>query len=176
MAQPGKREEAAAALLGGFCLFLSTLEYLIPKPLPFMRLGLANVPLMLALDILGLKYVALLALIKVLGQAVITGTLVSYICLFSLAGTCSAVTAMYLLRRFLSPKHMSFIGVSVIGALFSNGAQLILARFFIFGPGIALLVPPFLIAGILTGMSLGIFCETFISRSRWYRQQVRPAP
>ena len=99
MAQPGKREEAAAALLGGFCLFLATLEYLIPKPVPFMRLGLANVPLMLALDIVGLKYVALLVFIKVLGQAIITGTLVSYICLFSLAGTCSAATAMYLLRR-----------------------------------------------------------------------------
>ncbi|MHB9292282.1 hypothetical protein Holit_01378 [Hollandina sp. SP2] len=176
MAQPGKREEATAALLGGFCLFLSTLEYLIPKPLPFMRLGLANVPLMLALDIVGLKYVALLAFIKVLGQAIITGTLVSYICLFSLAGTCSAATAMYLLRRFLSPKRMSFIGISVIGALFSNGAQLILARFFIFGSGVKLLVPPFLIAGILTGMSLGIFCETFISRSHWYRQQFRSTP
>jgi heptaprenyl diphosphate synthase len=175
MVRPGKGEEATAALLGGFCLFLSTLEYLIPKPLPFMRLGLANVPLMLALDILGLKYLVLLVFIKVLGQAIITGTLVSYICLFSLAGTCAAATVMYLLRRLFSPKHLSFIGISVIGALCSNGAQLILARLFIFGAGVKWLVPPFLIAGLLTGMSLGIFCETFISRSRWYRRHIRPA-
>ncbi|MDR2392545.1 MAG: Gx transporter family protein [Treponema sp.] len=175
MAQPGKREEATAALLGGFCLFLSTLEYLIPKPLPFMRLGLANVPLMLALDIVRLKYLALLVLIKILGQAIISGTLVSYICVFSLASTCAATTAMYLLRRLFSPKHLSFIGISVIGALCSNGAQLILAQVFIFGSGVQFLVPPFLIAGIITGTSLGIFCETFISRSRWYHQQIRPA-
>ncbi|MDR2632032.1 MAG: Gx transporter family protein [Treponema sp.] len=174
MGQPGKREEATAALLGGFCLFLSTLEYLIPKPLPFMRLGLANVPLMLALDILDLPYLALLVLIKVLGQAIISGTLVSYIGLFSLAGTCCAASAMYLLRRLLSPKHLSFIGISVIGALCSNGAQLILAEVFIFGSTVKFLVPPFLISGILTGTSLGLFCETFISRSRWYHQQLRP--
>ncbi|MDR1230490.1 MAG: heptaprenyl diphosphate synthase, partial [Spirochaetaceae bacterium] len=31
-----------AALLGAFCLFLSSIEYMIPKPLPFMRLGIAN--------------------------------------------------------------------------------------------------------------------------------------
>jgi heptaprenyl diphosphate synthase len=176
MVQPGKREEATAALLGGFCLFLSTLEYLVPKPLPFMRLGLANVPIMLALDILGVKYLALLTLIKVLGQAIITGTLVSYICVFSLAGTCSSVTAMYLLRRLLGPRHISFVGVSIIGALIFNGAQLILARFFVFGLGVIFLVPPFLIAGIITGTSLGIFCETFSSRSRWYHQQIRPVP
>ena len=39
------------ALLGAFCLFLSTIEYMIPKPMPFMRIGIVNLPLMLALDI-----------------------------------------------------------------------------------------------------------------------------
>ncbi|MDR1956277.1 MAG: Gx transporter family protein [Treponema sp.] len=176
MAQSGKAERATAALLGGFCLFLSTLEYLVPKPLPFMRIGLANVPLMLALDIFTLKSFAMLVIIKVVGQAIITGTFFSYIFLFSLAGTCSSAAVMYLLRRFLGPKRISFIGVSVLGALCSNGSQLVLARFFVFGGGIKFLVPPFLIAGIITGMSLGIFCETFTSRSRWYHQHIRSIP
>jgi heptaprenyl diphosphate synthase len=147
---------------------------MVPKPLPFMRIGLANVPILLALDILSLQYFVILVLIKVLGQALITGTLVSYIFLFSLAGTCSSAGIMYLARRLWGPKRISFIGISVIGALLSNTTQLTLARFFVFGEGVQFLVPPFLAAGIVTGMTLGIFCETFASRSRWYHAQIAP--
>jgi heptaprenyl diphosphate synthase len=172
-AQPGKApagnisEKNDAALLGAFCLFLSTLEYLIPKPLPFMRIGLANVPLMLALDLFTLKSYALLVLVKVLGQALITGTLFSYVFLFSLAGTLSSAAVMYLLRRFLGPARISFTGIGIAGAFVSNGSQLVLARLFIFGEGTRFLAPPFLAAGIVTGAALGMFCEAFAARSLW---------
>jgi len=33
------------ALLAAFCFFLSTIEYMLPKPMPFMRLGIANLPI-----------------------------------------------------------------------------------------------------------------------------------
>ncbi|MDR3122387.1 MAG: Gx transporter family protein, partial [Treponema sp.] len=72
---PGVRK--TLALLGAFCLFLSTIEYMIPKPLPFMRIGIANLPLMLALDIFPFHVFLALIAIKVLGQALITGTLFS---------------------------------------------------------------------------------------------------
>ena len=159
------------ALLGGFCLFLATLEYLIPKPLPFMRIGLANVPILLALDLLTFRRFALLALIKIVGQAIITGTLFSYVFLFSLAGTCSSAGFMYLIRRSLGVNRISFIGVSVMGAILSNGTQLALAYYFIFGAGMKYLVPPFLTAGIITGIALGVLCEAFATRSHWYRQR-----
>ena len=52
MALPVKPEiRKTIAILGAFCLFLSAIEYMIPKPMPFMRIGLTNVPLLLALDI-----------------------------------------------------------------------------------------------------------------------------
>jgi heptaprenyl diphosphate synthase len=168
------KERQTTALLGGFCLFLATLEYLIPKPLPFMRIGLANMPLILALDILGLKSFAVLGLIKIFGQAIITGTLFSYVFLFSLAGTCTSAGAMYLLRRLLGPKRISFIGISVIGAFLSNGSQLLLARFFVFGEGVKFLIPPFFALGIVTGISLGLFCEAFTAQSYWYRRRISP--
>ena len=40
------------ALLAAFALFLSTVEYMIPKPIPFMRIGLANLPLIIGLGVL----------------------------------------------------------------------------------------------------------------------------
>jgi heptaprenyl diphosphate synthase len=169
---PGR--EQTAVLLGAFCFFLSTLEYLIPKPLPFLRIGLANLPLILGVDLLSPRYFALLALIKILGQGLITGTLFSYIFLFSLAGTLASGAIMYLLRRGLGPARIGFIGISVAGALASNALQLVLARFFILGEGVRLIVPPFLMAGLLTGVALGLFCGIFASRSRWYRNLASP--
>ena len=160
--------QKTVALLGAFCLFLSTIEYMIPKPMPFMRIGIANLPLMLALDIFPFHTFLALVAIKVLGQALITGTLFSYIFLFSLAGTALAAVSMYLLRRLLGPGRVSFIGVGALGAMMSNVSQMALAWFFLFGSSIRYIAPPFFAMGIVTGITLGIFCEVFTRRSVWY--------
>jgi heptaprenyl diphosphate synthase len=154
-------------------LFLSTIEYMIPKPLPFMRIGIANLPLMLALDIFPLPAFALLVAIKILGQALITGTLFSYIFLFSLAGTTLSAAAMYGLRRLLGSKRISFIGVGTAGALISNLTQMVLAWFFIFGKSVRYIAPPFLAMGLATGAALGLFCEYFTARSQWYAARAK---
>ena len=156
------------ALLGAFCLFLSTIEYMIPKPMPFMRIGIANLPLMLALDIFPFHAFLVLAGIKVLGQALITGTLFSYIFLFSLTGTFLSAVSMYLLRRLLRSERISFIGIGITGAVVSNITQLALAWVFIFGNSARYIAPPFLTAGLVTGIALGVFCEVFTRRSMWY--------
>jgi len=156
------------ALLGAFCLFLSTIEFMIPKPMPFMRIGIANLPLMLALDIFPFPTFLVLVGIKVLGQALITGTLFSYIFLFSLAGTFFAAVSMYALRRLLGPGRVTFIGVGTLGAMMSNISQLALAWFFLFGSSVRFIAPPFLGAGLVTGIALGVFCEVFTRRSSWY--------
>jgi len=156
------------SLLGAFCLFLSAIEYMIPKPLPFMRIGIANLPLMLALDILPFRCFMILAGIKALGQALITGTLFSYIFLFSLTGTGLSAVVMFALRRALGQKRISFVGTGTAGAIISNISQLALAHVFIFRDAVRFIAPPFLCAGLITGIALGLFCETFARRSQWY--------
>jgi heptaprenyl diphosphate synthase len=157
-------------LLGALCLFLSTLEYLIPKPLPFIRIGLANLPLLLALDLLSPRRFALLTLIKITGAGVLGGTIFSYVFLFSLGGGIASSLIMYglgLLRRagprFLRP---GLAGIGAAGALSSTAVQLLLARFLIFGEGVRYLIPPFLAAALITGFALGLFCEYFLGRSQ----------
>jgi heptaprenyl diphosphate synthase len=156
------------AMLGAFCLFLSAVEYMIPKPLPFIRIGIANLPLMLALDIFPFLTLLVLVGIKVLGQALITGTLFSYIFLFSLAGTVLSAVSMYTLRRLLGPARISFIGTSALGAMMSNITQLALAWVFIFRNNVRYIAPPLLAAGLITGIVLGLVCEMFTRRSQWY--------
>ena len=163
------------ALLGALCLFLSAIEYMIPKPMPFIRLGLANLPLVLALDLFRFRRFFLLAVIKVLGQALVSGTLFSYIFLFSLAGTFASAFAMYFLRRVLGRKYLSYIGISTTGAMISNITQLVLAYVFVFGESVRFIAPPFLAAGLITGISLGVFCVFFTRKSRWYALMVKTA-
>jgi heptaprenyl diphosphate synthase len=143
-----------------------------------MRLGLANLPLLLALDIFSLRRYCLLVVIKILGQALVTGTLFSYVFLFSLTGTVSSAALMYLLRRTLgnprSPTKgpaISFAGIGMAGAFVSNGLQLCLAGFFLFGESARYLAPPFLAAGIISGAALGLFAEAFAGRSEWFALQ-----
>jgi len=165
---PRWRDKAdITALLGAFCFFLSAVEYMIPKPLPFMRLGIANLPILLAADLLPLPWFLVLALVKVVGMSVISGSLFSYVALFSLAGTLVAALVMWIARK-AGGRHISAVGVSVLGAVASNGAQIFLARAVVFGEAARLIAPPFLAMGLVTGAALGLFAEAFASSSRWY--------
>jgi len=164
------------ALLGALCFFLSAVEYFIPKPLPFMRIGLANMPLLLALNILGMKDFFLLVVLKVLGQGLIGGTFLSFVFLFSIAGTFTSAAVMYALSKMPGRKHLGFAGIGCAGAMVSNGVQLLLARHLVFGEAVRYLAPPFLAAGFVAGLALGIVCEYFSRRSRWYASHRRRAP
>lgn len=155
------------ALLGAFCFFLSAIEYMLPKPMPFMRLGIANLPILLAVDLLPFPWFLTLAVVKVIGMSVISGSLFSFVALFSLAGTLTAALAMWASRKS-GGRFISQIGVSIIGALMSNAVQVILARYVVFGEAAWLIAPVFLAMGLATGTALGIFAEGFARRSRWY--------
>jgi len=163
---PGRKN---LAMLGALCMFLSAIEYMIPKPLPFLRIGLANMPLMLALDIFPFPSFLFLVCVKVLGQALITGTLFSYVFLFSLVGTFLSAMLMFVLRRLMGKKYISFIGIGTAGAIVSNLSQLALAHFFVFKGNVFYIAPPFLLTGLVTGILLGVFCEAFIRVSKWYK-------
>ena len=165
----GETAVSSLAMLGAFCLFLSAVEYMIPKPLPFMRIGLANLPVMLACHIFPLPSFLVLVCIKVIGQALITGTLFSYIFLFSIAGTFLSALVMYFLCRVPGRKYISFIGVGTAGAVVSNLSQLVLAYNFIFRENVRYIAPAFLAAGLVTGIVLGVFCEAFAGKSQWFK-------
>lgn len=153
---------------------LSAIEYMIPKPVPFLRVGIANLPILLGLDLLPLPSLLLVVVLKVVGQGLVGGTLVSYVVLFSAAGSFTSALAMVAARRVFGPR-MTLLGVSVTGALFGNAAQILLARLLIFGDGAWLIAPPFLAIGTVTSVLLGAFSEHFAARSAWWQGIKRAA-
>ncbi len=166
MKAPNETRYDAIALMGALCLFFSTLEYLIPKPFPFFRLGLANLPILLSLSIFTPADVLLLVVLKVVGQGLVNGTLASYVFLFSAAGSLASVTIMLMAHRF-GRRRVTLIGVSVFGALASNAVQIALSVTFIFGETAWVIAPLFLGLGVASGFMVGLIAERFRARSRW---------
>ncbi len=154
------------AFLGALCLFLSTIEFLIPKPIPFLRVGIANLPVLMGVGLLTPGELFLVVVLKVLGQGLVGGTLASYVFLFSAAGSFTSAAAMLAIRGLFGPR-VSAVGISVAGALFGNIAQILLARLLIFGQGAWLIAPPFLAVGTVTSVLLGLFADRFSRMSRW---------
>lgn len=156
-----------AAFLAALAFFLSTVEYMLPRPVPFMRIGLANLPILIAVDLLPFGAYMALALVKVVGMSVLTGSLFSYVALFSLAGTLASALVMRGLRAVASPKTLSYVGLCVAGAVASNMVQVALARVFVFGPSARFMAPAFMAIGLVSGLVLGSFAEAFASSSTW---------
>ncbi len=159
------------AFFAALCMFLAAIEYAIPKPLPFLRLGLANLPVLLSLSLLQKKDFFFLIFLKIMCQALISGTLFSYVFLFSAAGSFTSGLIMFITYHILYRSiTISYIGISMAGALGNNIIQIILARFIIFGTNTKYIAPVVLIAGCITGFMLGIFTNTFTQQSVWYKK------
>lgn len=154
------------AFLGALCLFFATIEYLFPKPVPFFRLGLANLPVLVALEFFRLPTLLLLILLKVVGQGLINGTLASYVFLFSAAGSFAAGLAMWAAHRGFR-RQISLIGVSLFGAVASNVVQVVLSVLVIFGQSAWVITPVFLGLGTFAGLVVGLFAERFKEKSAW---------
>lgn len=149
-------------------MFLSMIEYAIPKPIPFMRLGIANMGIMLSLYVLPIRQVLFLTLIKVFLQALISGTFFSYIFVFSLIGSFSSVFAM-LFCKYIFKSKISFLGICLSGALANNLSQILLSYLMIFKSSTSFIAPILLISGFISSIVLGTLTQKFVSGSSWYK-------
>ena len=147
---------ARLALLVATAATLQIAEGLIPRPVPWLRLGLANGVTLLAIVRLGTRAALAVTVIRILLGALVLGTLGGPAFALSAAGGLAALLVMAAVRRTLVPP-LSLLGVSVLGSVAHVVAQLgALARLLDAGRG-ALLLAPWLVAtavplGLVTGL------------------------
>ena len=161
-------ENKELPLFAGLCFFLSLIDVMIPKPVVFFRLGLANLAIMLAMDVLSARSFFFLLLVKVLGQAMLSGTIFSYVIIFSLIGTFSSGSIIYFLNFLRKKGWISFVGISMLGAFVSNVSQWLFARFVLFGEGAWYILPPMMLLSLITSLLIGLFANNFYLSSIWY--------
>ncbi len=136
-------------------VLLFLVESIIPKPLPFMRIGLANVFILLILVQIDFFSALVVTLTKVIIGNLFSGLLFTPLILFSLVS--SVISLLVMFAFYKSKISLSFIGVSITGALTHLLTQLVLGYFlFIHTSRIFAIIPIILLIGLIGGLITGI--------------------
>lgn len=149
------RKLVLLSLLVALAIVLRGMEGLIPNPLPWVRIGFANIMTLLAILLFGLKAGMLLTVLRVLITSFLFGTFLSPTFLLSFTAGIASTLIMGLCaiscRRLLSP-----IGLSALGGFIHNLVQLWVAYLVIIRHGqIFYLFPILSLIGTLTGIFNG---------------------
>lgn len=141
---------------------LSYLESFIPInaiiPIPGVKLGLANIVVLFALYTLKLRDAVIIAIIRVFLSGLLFGNPMTIA--YSLCGCALSLTVMYLTKK----TKLSIIGVSMLGGIFHNIGQLIMAVILTHTSRIAYYLPVLLISGMVTGLLMGVCAKMVIER------------
>jgi len=134
---------------------LGVIEGMVPKPIPFLRPGLANIATVAGILRIGPAAGIRINLFRSVGAAIFLGTLATPTFVLSLSGGLASAMVMGWTRNLFS-----VTGLSVAGSLASISAQLGAASMVLPGlPLQALLLPAVAwgtLAGLITGISAGL--------------------
>ncbi len=152
------------AIFTAVAMMLSYLEFLISLgailPLPGFKLGLANIATLAVFVLISKKDAAVVLALRVTLMGLLFGSAVSY--LFSAAGALLSYLSLLLASRLI--RRCSYIGASVLCAVFHNVGQ-ILAAVCLFGSEIILsYLPVLLIAALISGAITGLLLNLSITR------------
>ena len=150
-------------MLIALAFVFSYVEAMIPLPVfvPGMKLGLANLVSVAGLYSVGLAGTALVAMVRIVLVGFTFGNTFSM--LYGLAGGTASMEVMILARKsgWFSP-----VGVSILGGIFHNAGQLIIAAFVVRTTGVFVYFPALLASGVVTGTVIGLLGGWIVERIR----------
>lgn len=156
-----KRKVAYYGVFTALALIFSYVETLIPIHLgiPGVKLGLANLIVVIALYGMSIKEAYLLSIVRVVLSGFLFGNL--FAILYSLAGVLFSLSAMTFLK---GTKRFSVIGVSMAGGVFHNIGQLMMAAIVLESLSITYYLPVLLVSGLVAGFLIGIVSNEMLKR------------
>lgn len=144
------------------------LESVIPRPIPWLRIGLGNIFIITGLILFGFKDGLLIGISKSVISSIFLGTLLTPGFFMSLTGTVLSIAVMYILLKYMR-KVVSVIGISITGAVFHNLGQFLVILFIMkFHESIIYQIPPVLVLGVITGLIIGLITKIFIKKWEVY--------
>ena len=142
------------AMLIALSLIFSYVEVLIPISfgIPGIKLGLANLVVVLGLHMLKPMQVFWVLVVRIVLSSMMFGSLFSMI--YSLTGGILSFFVMLFLKKMC--KGFSIIGISMAGGVSHNIGQLVVAACVMENMHVFLYMPVLLIAGMMMGMLIGV--------------------
>ncbi len=156
--------KSRVAIFGVFvslALIFSYVESLIPFNfgIPGVKLGLANLIIVIALYKMSLKEAYLLSVTRIVLAGFMFGNLFSII--YSLAGGLLSLSVMALVKK---SDGFSVMGISIAGGVMHNVGQLIIAMLVVETFSVIYYIPVLLISGLVTGLVIGIVANEMLKR------------
>lgn len=147
------------AMLEAVALVLSWIDSMIPASaaLPGAKLGLANLSVLMGLYLLGPGPGAVLCVLKILLSTFLFGNAFSFF--YALAGGILSYLVMLVLK-----KRCSILFVSVMGGLFHNLGQLLVAAVVLETAGLLAYLPVLLLCGLGAGCAVGLLGGILVQR------------
>lgn len=151
-------------LLAAAAVVLFVFEGLAPRPLPWMKLGLGNLPVMLALMGYGPLAALAVSVLKLFIGGLLSGSLANPAFFIGAgAGMCSWLVMS--VARALGKSIFSAVGLGIWGAVTHQLAQLALAYIYIGQWGMWTLLPVALLGGLISGILIGLLAHWVHDRS-----------
>jgi heptaprenyl diphosphate synthase len=169
-----QHEKYRIALLSAYALGLHAFESLLPTPVPWLRLGFANIVTLVTLILYGMRAAFMVTLIRVTLASLFTGTFLGPAFILSLGGGILSTVSMGFIIS-LAPRLFSPIGISIIGAFFHNIAQLFFGYVLFIQriEAILLITPVIVLAGTFTGLVNGVISDLLIKSLKKNEQTVQ---
>ncbi len=154
------RKLVTMALFITAAMILSYIESLFPFffGVPGMKLGLANLAVVMALYLYGWREALMVNVLRILLTGLLFGNMFSV--LFSLSGALVSFICMLSARKL----GLSLYGVSMAGGVSHNAGQLLTAAFIVQTVEIGYYAPFLLAAGLVTGFLIGVLGKEMLRR------------
>jgi heptaprenyl diphosphate synthase len=144
------------SLLIGLGLVLFLFESLIPRPLPWLKPGLAQIATLIALYTIGMNEAFIVAITRVFVGSLLLGSLFNPAFILSLGGSIAATVVMAFTFRFFT-RFFSIFGISILGAVTHNLTQLVLVQILIVHQIEIFYLAPFMIlSSLFTGFVVAL--------------------
>ncbi len=157
-----ENESDILAIFVTIAALLYLVEGAIPKPFPWLKLGLSNIITIIALFYFDFKFVLKLVFFRVFTGSLITGTLFTPTFFLSISGGLSAAISMFIVYK-ICKDFITSIGISIVGAEAHILAQIMVVYFFIIKDKTIFTILPILLSiSLFTGFFIGCIAEKVI--------------
>lgn len=152
------------ALFTAFAVVLGYVESFIPSiGIPGVKLGLANLAVLLTLYYMGPIEGITVSIIRILIIGMFFGNLFSI--LFSIAGAVISYLVMVAIKKI---SKVSMITVGIFGGVFHNIGQMVVAIFVVDTYQVIYYLPVLIITGIITGAIIGAVGRMIYTRTKGF--------
>ena len=147
------RQITTMGMLVALAMVLGFVETLIPINLgiPGMKLGLANIVVVIALFLFDIKTAVVVWILRIILIAMTFGNM--SMMFYSIAGASLSLLSMIAISKI---KSFSLISISIVGGIMHNVGQIICAAFVVRTNGVFTYLPVLMIAGLVSGALIGI--------------------